>query len=149
MKEEVTILIAEDDEGHAKLIQKNLHRAGLHNKTLLFRDGREILDFLHGNHPSHNLEEGKAYLLLLDIRMPRVDGIEVLERIKADPELCKLPVIMVTTTDNPREVESCYNLGCSTYITKPVDYDKFVEAVNQLGFFLMATEIPRLTTRDG
>jgi CheY-like chemotaxis protein len=81
--------------------------------------------------------------------MPRVDGIEVLERIKADPELCKLPVIMVTTTDNPREVESCYNLGCSTYITKPVDYDKFVEAVNQLGFFLMATEIPRLTTRDG
>ena len=82
-------------------------------------------------------------LLLLDINMPRLDGVEVLRRIKADPETAKIPVIMLTTTDDPREVERCYELGCSVYLTKPVEYDGFIEAINRLGLFLQVVKVPR------
>jgi CheY-like chemotaxis protein len=76
--------------------------------------------------------------------MPKVDGIEVLRQIKEEKELRKIPVIMVTTTDDPREVEHCHLLGCSNYITKPVDYDKFVNAIRQLGLFLMIVQVPAI-----
>ncbi len=143
-KNEVILLIAEDDEGHASLIMKNLKRAGISNNMLLFKDGQETLSFLFqkGNGP-HRMP-GARYLLLLDIRMPRVDGVEVLRQIKQDPQLCRLPVIMITTTDDPREVEKCHSLGCSNYITKPVDYDKFTRVIKQLGLFLLVVEVPRL-----
>src|SRR3989304_4714401 len=135
-KEEVSIVIAEDDEGHASLIMKNLKRAGFRNNFLHFKDGQEVLDFLfqRGNGP-HRVS-GSAYLLLLDIRMPKVDGVEVLRQIKNDPELTKIPVIMVTTTDDPREVENCHRIGCNVNITKPVDYDNFTDAIRKLGLFL-------------
>lgn len=141
---EVTILIVEDDDGHAALIQKNLRRAGLRNKMLHFPNGQVVLDFLfmRGAEPHRDL--GAAYLLLLDIRMPRVDGIEVLRQIKADPELRKLPVTMLTTTENPYEIDLCHTLGCSNYITKPVDYDKFIEAIRQLGLFFTIVQVPTL-----
>ena len=144
MRKETIILIAEDDEGHATLIRKNLKRAGIINDIVHFKDGQETLDFLlrHGAGPKR--ENGKAYLLLLDIRMPKVDGVEVLRQVKADKELKKLPVIMITTTDDPREVENCHALGCSNYITKPVDYDKFVAVIRQLGLFLLVVEVPAL-----
>jgi len=142
-KNEVTILIAEDDDGHAELIIDNLREAGLTNEIIRFRDGQEALDFLTGSPTtSKTRQSGTAYLLLLDIRMPRVDGVEVLRRVKAIPELHKLPVIMLTTTDDPREVRHCYELGCSCYITKPVDYDRFSEMLNRLGLFLMVVQVP-------
>ena len=144
MKKEVVILIAEDDEGHASLIRKNLNRAGITNEIQHFKDGQEILDFLMGDNNGHHRKSGTAYLLLLDIRMPKVDGVEVLRQVKQDEELRKIPVIMITTTDDPREVEKCHKLGCSNYITKPIDYDKFVESIKQLGLFLMVVEIPAL-----
>jgi CheY-like chemotaxis protein len=81
--------------------------------------------------------------LLLDINMPRVDGVEVLRRLKADPKTDQLPVLMLTTTDDPREVQRCYELGCSSYVTKPVEYDRFVEAVRRLGLFLSIVQVPR------
>jgi len=142
-KNEVAILIAEDDDGHAELIVDNLREAGLKNEIVRFRDGQEAWDFLAGppNTPVTR-QTGTAYLLLLDIRMPRLDGVEVLRRVKADPELHKLPVIMLTTTDDPREVQHCYDLGCSCYITKPVDYDRFSEMLNRLGLFLMVVQVP-------
>jgi CheY-like chemotaxis protein len=142
-KNEITILIAEDDDGHAELIIDNLREAGLTNDITRFRDGQEALDFLTGppNTPETR-HTGTAYLLLLDIRMPRLDGIETLRRIKADPELHKMPVIMLTTTDDPREVKNCYELGCSCYITKPVDYNNFSEMLNRLGLFLMVVQVP-------
>lgn len=87
-------------------------------------------------------EPNTAYVLLLDIRMPKMDGTEVLEQIKADPELCKMPVIMITTTDDPREVAHCHELGCSNYVTKPVEYDSFVDAIRQLGLFLAFVQVP-------
>lgn len=144
MNKEVTILLAEDDAGHAGLIRKNLARAGIANELLHFRDGQEILDFLLRKGDGLQRESGQSYILLLDIRMPKLDGVEVLRQVKSDPELRKLPVIMITTTDDPREVEHCHALGCSNYITKPVDYDDFVNAIRQLGLFLAVVEVPRI-----
>jgi len=144
MKKEVTLLIAEDDDGHAALILKNLQRTGIHNDLIRFADGQEVIDFLFSQGPGRHREKGKAYVLLLDIRMPKVDGIEVLRRIKADPELGKLPTIMLTTTDDPREIEKCHAMGCSSYITKPIDYDNFVYAIRQLGLYLLIIEVPNL-----
>lgn len=144
MNNAVTILITEDDEGHAALIRKNLARAGVNNPMVHFRDGQEVLDFLFRRGAEPHREADAAYLLLLDIRMPKVDGVEVLRQVKADPELRKLPVIMITTTDDPREVNRCHELGCNNYITKPVDYDKFILAIRQLGLYLMVIEIPKV-----
>jgi len=141
---EVIILIADDNDGHAELIEKNLIRAGIANPILRFRDGQEIIDFLFQRGEGSKRERGRSYVLLLDIRMPKVNGTEVLKMIKDDPELRKLPVVMVTTTDDPREVEYCHELGCSNYITKPVEYDAFVNAIRQLGLFLLVVQIPPL-----
>lgn len=144
MHEKVVILVAEDDEGHAGLIRKNLSRAGIVNEMLLFRDGQAVLDFLFRQGGGPHRQSGVGYVLLLDINMPKVDGVEVLRRVKADPELRKLPVIMVTTTDDPREVAHCHALGCNNYIAKPIDYDKFVTAIRQLGLFLAVVQVPTI-----
>lgn len=144
MKKEVVILIAEDDDGHASLIRRNLRRAGVSNDLVHFRDGQEVLDFLFRAGEGPHRKAHTPYLLLLDIRMPRVSGAEVLEQIKKDSELNKLPVIMVSTTDDPREIEKCHRLGCNSYVTKPIDYVKFVEAIRQLGLFLLVVEVPVL-----
>ena len=142
MNENVVILVAEDDEGHAGLIRKNLGRAGIVNQILHFKDGQAIVDFLFGQGTGLQRQTGVAYILLLDIRMPKLDGTEVLKLIKADAELRKIPVIMITTTDDPREVEKCHAIGCSNYITKPVDYEAFVNAIRQLGLFLSVVQVP-------
>ena len=144
MDREVVIIIAEDDMGHATLIKKNLNRAGIHNRIIHFKDGEETLNFLFQKNDGPHLTAGESYLLLLDIRMPKVNGVEVLKQIKEDEDLRKIPVIMITTTDDPREVAHCHSLGCSNYITKPVDYDRFVEAIRQLGLFLMVVEVPKI-----
>jgi CheY-like chemotaxis protein len=144
MKKEVIVLIAEDDDGHATLIEKNLRRAGLLNEIIRFKDGQESLDFLFEKGKGKKRKSDMSYLLLLDIRMPKVDGIEVLRKIKADKELKKLPVIMITTTDDPREVELCFELGCSNYIAKPIEYDSFMESIRQLGLFLLVVEVPMI-----
>lgn len=143
MNQEVVLLMAEDDEGHAGLIRKNLQRAGIANEILHFSDGQAILDFLfsRGSGPVRN--PSTPYVLLLDIRMPKVSGLEVLEQIKASPDLRSIPVTMITTTDDPREVDRCYFLGCSNYITKPIDYEKFVNAMRQLGLFLSVVQVPQ------
>jgi CheY-like chemotaxis protein len=145
MNREVTILIAEDDTGHAELIRKNLARSGIANKVIHFRDGQETVDFLFRRNGDLRRESGDAFVLLLDIRMPRLDGIGVLAEIKRDPELRKIPVVMITTTDDPREVEHCHQLGCNNYITKPVEYDAFVNAIRQLGLFLLVVQVPGIS----
>ena len=141
---EVTLIVAEDDDGHASLITRNLKRAGIKNEIVRFRDGQETLDFLFRDGNGTHRHTDTSYILLLDIRMPKVDGVEVLRKIKQDPELTKIPVTMLTTTDDPREVEECYCLGCSNYITKPVDYDRFVEVIKQLGLFLLVVQVPEI-----
>lgn len=146
MNHEPTILIVEDDEGHAILIRENLEMAGLKNPIRHFRDGQAILDFFFDKAGRARPAPDGTYLLLLDIRMPKVDGIEVLRRLKSDPELRKLPVVMLTTTDDTREVERCHALGCNVYIQKPVDYDKFAEAIRRLGLFVSLLLVPPVGT---
>ena len=136
-----TILIVDDDEGHAILIRENLEAAGLRNPIRHFRDGQAVLDFF-----AQRPGAGESFLVLLDIRMPKVDGIEVLRRLKADAELSKLPVIMLTTTDDSREVERCYELGCNVYIQKPVDYERFAEAIRRLGLFVSLVLVPSMSS---
>jgi len=137
-----TILVADDDEGHAILIRENLQAAGLPNRIEHFRDGQAILDFL-----GQDTRGRQAYLILLDIRMPKIDGIEVLRRLKANSDLRRQPVIMLTTTDDAREVEHCHQLGCSGYVQKPVDYDKFAEAIRRIGLFLPLLVMPQVGSR--
>ena len=137
------IIIVEDDEGHAILVRQSLQDAGLTNQFLHFRDGQAALDFFFNPGASRAIG-ARCYLVLLDIRMPKVDGIEVLRRLKTDPELHKLPVIMLTTTDDAREVERCHQLGCNVYIQKPVDYDKFAEAMRRLGLFVTLLQLPSI-----
>jgi CheY-like chemotaxis protein len=134
----VTIILVEDDDGHATLVERNLRRSGLDNGFIRLKDGQEALDFLLGSEAPRR----ESYVLLLDIKMPRVDGIEVLKRLKADPWTATLPVIMLTTTDDPREIERCYQLGCNVYVTKPVEYEQFIDAVKRLGFFLQVVKLP-------
>jgi CheY-like chemotaxis protein len=145
MAKEIVVLIADDDLGHVRLIEKNLQRAGLHNRIEHFDNGQAILDFLFGRSPRRRAKEA-SYLLLLDIRMPQIDGVEVLRQLKADPELRKIPVIMLTTTDDPREVENCHAVGCSNYVVKPVDYEKFAEAIKQVGLFIALVQVPEVRT---
>lgn len=140
--EPITILITEDDDGHAALVQWHLREAGVSNPMLRFRDGQEAWDFLSRIGPGPQRTLDQAYLMLLDIRMPQMDGVEVLRRVKADPELKKMPVIMLTTTDDPREIEACYDLGCNVYITKPVDFTHFADALRRLGFLLTIVKVP-------
>ena len=144
MNDEVIVLIVEDDDGHARLIEKNLRRASIENEMLRFTDGQQILDFLFRRGEGRKREQYASYLLLLDIRIPKMDGIEVLRQVKQDEELRKVPVIMLTTTDDPREVEVCHNLGCSNYIVKPVDFNKFAEVLSRLGLFLKIVQVPQL-----
>ena len=144
MKEEVVVLIVEDDDGHARLIEKNLRRAGITNEMLRFADGQQILDFLFRRGEGRQREDCAPYLLLLDIRIPKIEGVEVLRQIKQDEELRKIPVIMLTTTDDPLEVDACHRLGCSHYIVKPVEYDKFSAALGQLGLFLKIVQVPQI-----
>ena len=144
MVEEVVILMAEDDEGHAGLIRRNLQRAGISNEIVHFIDGGKVIDFLKAS--KEDIQNGmkKSFLLLLDIRMPKVGGVEVLKFIKADDDLKSMPVLMLTTTDDPKEVKRCHELGCSHYITKPIEYNNFVEAVKSLGLFLKIVKVPEI-----
>ena len=138
--QEVTILLVEDDPGHARLIEKNLRRASIMNEISLVSDGQRALDYL--------LDEGEyagsecPLLVLLDLNLPVLDGYQVLERIKADERTKRIPVIILTTTDDAREVARCYDLGCNVYLTKPVDYQQFSKAIRRLGLFLSIVTVP-------
>ena len=138
---ELTILIAEDDDGHAELIMTGLKESGICNNMIRFIDGKQTWDFISGKGKNMVLDQNKSYLLLLDINMPKMDGLEVLERIKSNDQLKNLPVIMLTTTDDPRAVEKCYSLGCNNYITKPVDFIKFAETLKRLGLFIQVVKV--------
>lgn len=148
MKKDVTILIVEDDEGHFSLINRNLYRAGIWNETVRFVDGQQILDFLFSAGNGSKRQKGKSYLLLLDIRIPKIDGVTVLKKIKQDNELKKIPVIVLTTTNDPRMVTRCHNIGCSLYIVKPVEYNNFIDCIRKISLFLATVEVPRINGQN-
>lgn len=142
MRDDAIILVAEDDDGHFSLMEKNLHRSGLSNKIIRFTDGQQTLDFLlqlkdptfvHAKHPC---------LLILDIRMPKIDGLHILEFIKTDDQLKKIPVIILTTASTASVIDKCRQFNCSMFIVKPVGYEEFVNAMDRLGHFLSIVEVP-------
>lgn len=144
---QLVILMTEDDDGHAYLIEQNLRDGGVVNAIVRARDGQEALDYVRREGSFAGRTPDGPLLVLLDINMPRVDGVEALRRLKADPATEATPVIMLTTTDDPREVRRCYEYGCASYVTKPVEYDRFVEAVRRLGLFLSIVRVPREDAR--
>lgn len=138
---EIVILIAEDDDGHAELIKEGLLESGVCNRMIRFSNGEEVWQFFTRTEGQPILDKHKNYLLLLDLHMPKMDGLEVLKRMKSDKELKEIPIMILTTTDDPREVDACYKLGCNMYITKPVDFFRFTETLRRLGLFLQVVKI--------
>lgn len=146
MDKDALILVAEDDDGHFALIERNLLRSGIANPIVRLRDGQEVLDFLED---AKNLESENSrhpLLLLLDIRMPKRDGLDVLKHIKADEILQKIPIIILTTTQDNQAIEQCQRLGCSMYVVKPVEYEKFIESIQKICRFLAILEVPALSS---
>ncbi|MBW9086216.1 response regulator [Rhizobium wenxiniae] len=139
---EVTIVMIEDDEGHARLIEKNVRRAGVNNEIVPFTNGTDALDFILGADRSGMVSSDRHLLILLDLNLPDMSGIDILEKVKSNPHAKRLPVVILTTTDDEREIQRCYDLGANVYITKPVDYDSFANAIRQLGLFFSVMQIP-------
>ncbi len=138
----VTILLIEDDPGHARLIEKNVRRAGVTNEIVPFTDGTGALAHLFGQDATGARTAQRPMLVLLDLNLPDMSGIAILERIKGDEHLKRVPVVVLTTTDDKVEIQRCYDLGCNVYITKPVDYEGFATAIRQLGLFLSVMQVP-------
>ena len=138
----VTIVLIEDNEGHARLIEKNLRRAHISNPIIKLEDGQRALDHLFGENGYVNTHPHPPLLVLLDLNLPVVDGYRVLEKMKSDERTKAIPIIILTTTDDVHEINRCYELGCNVYITKPVEYDQFAEAVTRLGLLLSVVMLP-------
>ncbi len=141
--QEVTILLVEDDPGHARLIEKNLRRSNITNDIITVGNGQQALDYLFSKGEYAGTERASPLLVLLDLNLPVLDGYRVLARMKADERTKRIPVIILTSTlDDTREVSRCYNSGCNVYITKPVEYEEFADAIHKLGLFLTIVSAP-------
>jgi CheY-like chemotaxis protein len=142
MANPVTIVMIEDDEGHARLIERNIRRSGVNNEIKPFTDGTSAVNYLFGNDGSGVQHKGNALLILLDLNLPDMTGIEILRQVKENKYLKSTPVVVLTTTDDSHEIKRCYELGCNVYITKPVNYESFANAIRQLGLFFSVIQVP-------
>ena len=142
MAEGLSVLIADDDEGHATLVQRNLRRAGLRANLVHLRDGQEVLDYMYRRAPWTNRPEHEAVAVVLDLNMPRLGGLDVLRRLKDDDGFNRIPVFVLTTTDNPVEIDQCYTRGASACLVKPVDFGAFSEMIQRFAGFLMTAHMP-------
>mgnify|MGYP003643667810 CR=1 FL=1 len=140
---QVCVLVVDDNEGHSELVRRNLRRAGITNEIVAAASGEAALDFVYCRGVYAERTAYGGLLILLDINMPGIDGVEVLRTLKLDPQKARIPVVMLTTTDDPREIKRCYELGCSVYITKPVLPEAFMDAIKKLGLFISIVELPR------
>ncbi len=138
----VNIIMIEDDEGHARLIERNIRRAGISNTIHHFTDGTSALEFIF-NGSDGPILNGPA-MVLLDLNLPDMSGTDILTRIKSVDKLKRTPVVVLTTTDDKVEIQRCYDLGCNVYITKPVNYEAFADAIRQLGLFLAVIQVPEV-----
>ena len=134
----IEIWLIDDDDGHALLVEESFEDAGLRNEFVRAKDGDEGWRWLQ---EAARGDRRRPDLILLDVSMPGLDGFQVLERVKKTPELRHIPVIMLTSTDAPREVERSYQLGCSAYVVKPVDFEHLHRKVRALGFFVQIIEV--------
>jgi DNA-binding response OmpR family regulator len=138
----VTIIMIEDDEGHARLIERNIRRSGVNNEIVPFSNGTDAVRYLFGSDGTGLAHKGRAILILLDLNLPDMSGIEILRRIKDNKYLKASPVVVLTTTDDSEEIKRCYEFGCNVYITKPVNYESFANAIRQLGLFFSVIQVP-------
>lgn len=136
------VLMAEDDEGHATLVRRGLRRAGFPNDPVHLRDGQELLDYMYHRGPWSERVPLERLAMILDLNMPRLNGAEVLERLKDDEVLSRIPVFVLTTSDNPIELDRCYALGAAACLVKPVDFGAFGEMIHRLASFLLAAALP-------
>ncbi len=136
----IKILLVEDDPGHARLIEKNLRRSGIMNEIIAFDNGQSVLDYV--NTACFEQESNEDLLILLDLNLPILDGYQVLERIKANEQTKTIPVVILTTTDIPQDINRCYALGCNIFITKPIQYEDFCAAIQNLGLMLSIVKVP-------
>ncbi|ADP71726.1 response regulator receiver protein [Rhodomicrobium vannielii ATCC 17100] len=140
MNKPVAIVMIEDDHGHARLIERNIRRAGVTNEIIHFSDGASA--FAYFKRIESEPADLNPILVLLDLNLPDMSGIDILEYLKNDGHLRVAPVIVLTTTDDQLEIRRCYDLGCNVYITKPVDYEQFAVAIRQLGLFFSVIKVP-------
>lgn len=140
MSHAVRIVMVEDDLGHAKLIEKNIRRANISNEIAHFADGGSAMDYLF----SEEVRQNGPMLILLDLNLPDMSGTDILVRVKSDERLKRAPVVILTTTDDKQEIQRCYDLGCNVYITKPVNYEGFANAIRQLGLFFSVIQVPEV-----
>ena len=138
----VKIIMVEDDEGHARLIERNIRRSGVNNDIMPFTNGTEALNFLLGADGTGAAHKDQALLILLDLNLPDMTGIDILKQVKENSYLKYAPVVVLTTTDDAEEIKRCYALGCNVYITKPVNYENFANAIRQLGLFFSVIKVP-------
>lgn len=138
----VTIIMIEDDEGHARLIERNIRRSGVNNEIVPFTNGTAAVNYLFGSDGTGAGQKGSALLILLDLNLPDMTGIDILKRVKENKYLKATPVVVLTTTDDSQEIKRCYELGCNVYITKPVNYESFANAIRQLGLFFSVIQVP-------
>ena len=130
MNKDLTVIVTDDDKGHTILIKRTLQRLGISN-IVIFNNGQDTLDFFY----EKDFSDGNKYILLLDLRMPKITGLEILKEIKSDNKLQKIPVIIVTTTDDPSEMDLCYKIGCNYWLTKPIEMENFMQAFKSIGAF--------------
>jgi len=139
---DIELIIVEDNMGHAGLIKISLEEEGISNNIYHFINGKQALDFLFQKGQGPHRETNARYILLLDIRMPGLSGIEVLKKIKGDKKLCRMPVIMLTTADDPHDMEQCYDLGCNAYMVKHVSYEKLKQEIRNLCMYMSVIQVP-------
>lgn len=141
--DDVHILLVEDNPTDAELAILALKERNLANKLVWVKDGAEALDFIFatGAYASRNVENYPS-VILLDLRLPKVDGLEVLRRIKADERTRRIPVVVVTSSKEDRDVVASYNLGVNSFISKPVEFDEFAKVVSDLGYYWLFINRP-------
>ncbi len=142
MTSQATIIMIEDDDGHARLIERNIRRSGVNNEIVPFTNGTAAMNYLFGKNGDGQVQRGQALLILLDLNLPDMTGIDILRQIKQSKLLKAAPVVVLTTTDDSHEIKRCYELGCNVYITKPVNYESFAHAIRQLGLFVSVIQVP-------
>src|SRR6202166_1859654 len=142
MSKPVKIIMIEDDEGHARLIERNIRRSGVNNEIVPFSNGTAAVNYLLGSDGTGIAHKGEALLILLDLNLPDMTGIDILRRVKENTYLKGRPVVVLPPTDDSHEIKRCYELGCNVYITKPVNYESFANAIRQLGLFFSVIQVP-------
>jgi CheY-like chemotaxis protein len=129
------ILLAEDNRNDVELTLSALEEYNLANEVVVVRDGVEVLDYLFQRGQFANHPNGTPAVILLDLKMPRMDGLEALRQLRADPRFKRVPVVMITSSREEQDLVRSYELGVNAYVVKPVDFQKFVECIKQIGFF--------------